>query len=225
VSGSLEVDLRVVRPRGGFTLDAAFEAPPGVTILFGPSGAGKSTLLAAIAGLVEPESGRVACGGEVWFDAERRAKVPPERRGLAFVFQSLALFPHLTAEENVVYGTDPKLEARERSRRARAALERLRVAHLADRRPATFSGGEAQRVALARAFARRPTVVLLDEPLSSLDEDLRAELAAEVRAFVAELGVPAVYVTHGRAEARALGDRVVVLEKGRVTRAGGIGEL
>lgn len=225
MSGSLRVDLCVRRERGAFTLEAAFEAPPGVTILFGHSGAGKSTLLAAIAGLVRPTSGRVALGDEVWFDAERRVTVPPDRRRLAFVFQSLALFPHLTGAENVGYGMDAGLDARERGRRARAMLERLRVAHLADRRPATYSGGEAQRVALARAFARSPSVVLFDEPLSSLDEDLRAELAAEVRAFVAEAGVPAVYVTHGRAEARALGDRFVRLDRGRVTASGPIDAL
>ena len=225
MTASLHVDVRVTRGRGGFALDAAFEAPPGVTILFGRSGAGKSTLLAAIAGLVRVASGRITLGDEVWLDAERRVSLPPESRRLAFVFQSLALFPHLTAEENVTYGMDPSLDARERARRARSTLERLRAGHLAGRLPSTYSGGEAQRVALARAFARSPSLVLLDEPLSSLDEDLRAELAAHVRAFVAELGVPAIYVTHGRAEARALGDRVVWLEDGRVTRAGPIADL
>ena len=222
---ALQVDVRVRREGSGFSLDVAFEAPPGVTILFGRSGSGKSTLLAAIAGLVRPSGGRVALGDEVWFVAGSGVDRPVERRGVAFVFQSLALFPHLTAEANVAYGVDPSIGRVDRRRRAREMLDRLGVAHLALRRPATFSGGEAQRVALARAIARSPSVVLLDEPLSSLDEELRDGLAADIRAFVRELGVPAVYVTHDRAEARVIGDRVVLIEAGRVRAAGSVDEL
>src|SRR5438128_8630797 len=152
----LSVDITVQAET--FTLEAKFSAPPGITVLFGPSGAGKSTTLAAIAGLIRPQKGRIALGDEVWFD-EQHDK-PVHKRGAAFVFQSLALFPHMTALDNVVYGIDRKLP--DRRARAQTMLERMHVAHLADRKPRTFSGGEAQRVALARAFAVRPRIVLLD---------------------------------------------------------------
>jgi molybdate transport system ATP-binding protein len=212
-----------VRARS-FALDVAFDAPPGITILFGPSGAGKSTALAAIAGLVRPDAGRIALGDDVWFDAGLRIDRPVHLRGLAFVFQSLALFPHMTALENVAYGIDRALAKADRVARAMAMLERMRVAHLGARRPRTYSGGEAQRVALARAFARSPSVVLLDEPFSALDRELRRELCADVKDTVRELGLPALVVTHHRGEARALGDRVIMLDHGRVTGQGSVDE-
>jgi molybdate transport system ATP-binding protein len=224
-ASTLHVQARVSHQAGGFALDVDFEAPPGVTVLFGPSGSGKSTTLAAIAGLVRPTSGRIALGPEAWFDRAARVDVPVHRRRVAFVFQSLALFPHMSAIANVVYGMDRSLDRRAREDRARALLDRLRAGHLADRRPATFSGGEAQRVALARALATSPRVILLDEPFSALDRELRVELIADLRDFIRELDVPVLFVTHHRAEARALGERVVLLEKGRVERIGGVGEL
>ena len=216
---SLEVRVEL---RG--RLSAAFEVPPGVTILFGPSGAGKSTLLSAIAGLLRPDAGRIALDGETWFDGGARVEVPPHRRGVSLVFQSLALFPHLTALENVAYGIDRALPGPERVRRAQAMLARMKVAHLLSRRPRTYSGGEGQRVALARAFARSPRAVLLDEAFSAMDAPLRAELHAEVAALVAELRVPTLQVTHDRAEARTMGHRVVLLEEGRVKAVGTLEE-
>jgi molybdate transport system ATP-binding protein len=221
---SLSVAVRLARDAHGFELDVAFDAPPGVTILFGPSGSGKSTTLAAVAGLLRPSAGRVALGGAVWFDAAARAEVPVHRRSVALVFQSLALFPHMTAAQNVAYGM-PRAAAAAQRERARAWLERLRVGHLADRKPATFSGGEAQRVALARALATSPRLVLLDEPFSALDRELRAELLADVGGFLRELAVPVVHVTHERSEALAFGERLVVLERGRVVRVGTVAEL
>jgi molybdate transport system ATP-binding protein len=220
----LAVALRVVRP-DGFALDVAFEAPPGITILFGPSGAGKSTLLAAIAGLIRPASGRVALGDDVWLDTAAGIDRPIHRRQVAFVFQTLALFPHLSAVDNVIYGMDRGATSSARRARALALLTRLRVAHLAARKPSTFSGGEAQRVALARAFAMDPRIVLFDEPFSALDRDLRRDLAADLRAFVGELGVPMIHVTHQRSEARALGDRVILLHKGRIAAIGAVDDL
>jgi len=209
----------------GFALDVAFDVPPGVTVLFGPSGSGKSTTLAAIAGLERPTSGRVAIGDEVWFDSATKTHVAAHRRRVAFVFQSLALFPHMTALENVAYGVERALAPAARARRAADLLERLRVPHLAGRRPRTFSGGEAQRVAVARALATSPRAVLLDEPFSALDRELRGELIADLRASLRELDVPVVFVTHHREEAQALGDRLVVLEGGRVARVGEIADL
>jgi molybdate transport system ATP-binding protein len=227
---TLEVDVRLERrPQGRdqrrFTLEVRFSAPPGITVLYGPSGAGKSTALAAIAGLVQPERGRVTLGGEVWFDSAARVRRPVEARGIAFVFQSLALFPHLDARANVEYGLRRSLPRPERRRRADEMLARMKVAHLGDRRPATFSGGEAQRVALARALAPSPRLVLLDEPFSALDQELRRAFVADVAAFVADARIPLIHVTHHRAEARALAQRVVLLDEGRVTATGSVDEL
>jgi molybdate transport system ATP-binding protein len=223
---ALTVDVHVERAHGrDFTLDAKFTAPPGVTILYGPSGSGKSTTLAAICGLITPQAGRIALGDEVWFDAARGIRCPVERRGIAFVFQSLALFPHMTALANVEYGLPRRMARGERRTRAAEMLARMKVAHLAARRPATFSGGEAQRVALARAFAPSPRLVLLDEPFSAMDRELRRDFVADVRAYVAESRVPLLHVTHHRNEARALADRVVLIEAGRITAAGGVDEL
>jgi molybdate transport system ATP-binding protein len=222
---ALDVTLRLTRSRErDFTLDVSFRAEPGITILFGPSGSGKSTTLAAIAGLLKPAEGRITLGTEVWFDSATGFELPIHRRHVAFVFQSLALFPHLTASENVSYGIPRDVARGERRRRAGEMLERMRVAHLADRRPVTFSGGEAQRVALARAFAMSPRLVLLDEPFSALDRDLRVALSRDVRAYIDETQLPLVQVTHHRNEARSMGDRVVMMEGGRVKGVGAIEE-
>lgn len=214
----LEVDVRVTV--GSFRLDASFRVGAGITVLFGPSGSGKSTTLAAISGLVRPDEGRVALGREVWFDSKTGIEEPVHRRGVSLVFQTLALFPHLTALRNVEYGIDRAVPRTEREQRALAMLERMKVAHVRDRRPATFSGGEAQRVALARAFARAPKVVLLDEAFSAMDRELRYELGTDVRALVTELRIPAIVVTHHRMEARTIGDTAVLLSAGRVEAVG-----
>lgn len=206
--------------RGDFVLEAEVSVPPGITVLLGRSGSGKSTLLGALAGLVRPERGRIRVGSETWFDAAAGIDVPVHQRGLAFVFQSLALFPHKSARENVEYGIDRALPAAERRRRALETLARFHVPHLAERRPATFSGGEAQRVALARAFARSPRLVLLDEAFSALDRELRRALCADVRDAVADLGVPAIMVTHHQREARDMAERAVALDAGRVRAVG-----
>jgi molybdate transport system ATP-binding protein len=207
-------------PAAGFVLDVDFTLPPGISILFGPSGAGKSTTLAALAGLVRPDAGRIALGQEVWFSAEAGIDRPAHRRSVGFVFQSLALFPHLTALDNVAYGIDPRLGRAERRRRAREVLDRMRVGHVAGRRPTTLSGGEAQRVALARALARAPRVLLLDEPFTALQRELRRDLGADLLACVAEAPLPVLLVTHDAEEARALGERVLYLEAGRLRAVG-----
>lgn len=222
---ALAVDIRFARPRAGFHLEVAFEAPPGITVLFGPSGSGKSTILAAIAGLLRPDEGRIALGSEVWFDAGSRTNRPIEARRVAFVFQSLALFPHMTAAENAAYGVARTIPAAERRRRAVESLARFRVSHLADRRPATFSGGEAQRVALARAFAMAPAAVLLDEPFSALDFTLRQQFVHELRAVAQDLAVPIVHVTHHRNEARALADRAILLDQGHIRAVGPLDQV
>lgn len=197
-------------------LDVALELGPGMTALCGPSGVGKTTLLLAVAGLFQPDSGRITLGERVLFDREARVDLPPEARRTAVMFQSLALFPHLTALQNAAYGLPRSLPPVTVKKRASDWLERMRVLHVADRKPRTLSGGEAQRVALARALAMEPRALLLDEPFTALDEDLRRELGSDLRALVSELSIPALLVTHDRSEAVRLADRVLRLRAGRV---------
>lgn len=223
---TLHVSIRLALGTAGqFELDAAFDVPPGITILFGHSGAGKSTTLAAIAGLVRPDSGRIALGTEVWFESARGVLLGIPARRLSYVFQSLALFPHMTALQNVAFGIERRIPRAERRRIALETLERMKVAHLAHRRPTTYSGGEAQRVALARAFARSPRLVLLDEAFSALDRELKRELWHDVRRSIDELGIPAIQITHHVDEARAMGSRLIRMEKGRVVETGSVALL
>lgn len=217
--------LAARRKTGDFTVDVALDAEPGITILFGPSGAGKSTTLSMIAGLVKPDEGSVKLGDAVWFDGAAGIDVPIEQRRVGYVFQSLALFPHLTALDNVAYGV-PKGVAKAASReRCLSMLERFRVAHLEKRKPRTFSGGEAQRVALARAFAMSPAILLLDEPFSALDRTLRRELHVDLRSMVDAHSLPTILITHHQNEARALGDQLVMIRDGRVEARGTPGEV
>jgi molybdate transport system ATP-binding protein len=224
---ALAVDATVERTgRGGafsFAISTRFER--GITCVLGPSGAGKSTLLAIVSGLVTPTRGRVALGDEVWVDTAAAVRVPVERRHVAYLSQSLALFPHLDALGNIAYALAPFTPRAARLPLAHQLLARVGVAHLAHRRPRTYSGGEAQRVALARALAMRPRVILLDEPFSALDRELKIPLIALVRALVAEANVPAIAVTHSIGEARALADRVLKIAAGRVIADGTPAEL
>lgn len=198
------------RPR----LDVNLVFPAGITAVMGPSGAGKTTLLTTIAGLTRPQEGRISLGDAQLFDSEKRALVPAHKRRIALVFQSLALFPHLSVWQNVAFGL-PKADRKARRERATAWLVRARVEHLADRVPSSLSGGEAQRVAIARALASEPRALLLDEPFSALDSHLRQELGEELQALVGHLGIVAVLVTHHKVDADNLGSRVVLLERGQ----------
>jgi molybdate transport system ATP-binding protein len=202
-----------------FRVVAAFDAPAGVTILFGPSGSGKSTILDSIAGLTQPDRGLIRLGDRVFFDSAQSIDLAVRKRRIGYVFQQLALFPHLTVVENVGFGLRG-VSDRERLRRVSAELERLRISHTAGRRPDRISGGEAQRVALARALVTSPNLILLDEPLSALDSPTRRSLISDFRSLRDETGIPMIYVTHSRDEALALGDRLVYLDGGRVVRQG-----
>jgi molybdate transport system ATP-binding protein len=204
-----------------FILEVEFTVPDGVTILCGPSGAGKTTCLRAIAGIVTPDAGRIALGEQVFFDADGGVNLPMQQRRVGYVFQDYALFPHLTAEQNVVYG----VRAEERNNktkeaRAHALLDLLGVAYAAQQYPRELSGGEAQRVALARALASDPAIMLLDEPLSAVDVETRARLLPEISALQQKTGIPFLYVTHNTAEASAIGTRAIVLAEGRVRQQG-----
>jgi molybdate transport system ATP-binding protein len=202
-----------------FVLDVSLEIPPGITILFGPSGAGKSTLLDCLAGLVRPDAGRIAIGEEALFDSASRANLPPQKRRIAYVFQSLALFPHMSVEENVSYGL-AYMQARERRARVGEILAAFRVENLKTRKPGEISGGEKQRVALARSLVTLPRLLLLDEPLTGLDAALKAAIVEDLRAWNAAQRIPILYVTHTREEVDALGERVIAMDHGRVVSAG-----
>jgi molybdate transport system ATP-binding protein len=214
--------------RGELDIDVALTCKPGITCVMGPSGAGKSTILGVLAGLVVPDRGKVVLGDTTWLDRDpgrdKNIDVPVHHRRLSYMFQNLALFPHMTARQNVEYGMSD-VPREERTSKAMDLLAHVGVKHLAHRRPRTFSGGEAQRVALARAIARRPKLLLLDEPFSALDRELRSQLVTLVRELVAELGVPCVHVTHSVSEARRLADHVVVIDKGVLVREGPPAEI
>ncbi len=185
-------------------------------VLLGPSGCGKTTTLRIIAGLESPDA-----GGRVLFDADDVTPQPIEERGVGMVFQSYALFPNMTVAQNVGYGLRVRHVATdERGRRVAEMLELVDLASFGNRRVDQLSGGQRQRVALARALAIRPRVLLLDEPLTALDAKLREQLRVEIDRLLRQLGITAVYVTHDQAEAMALGDRIVVMERGRIAQAG-----
>jgi ABC-type Fe3+/spermidine/putrescine transport system ATPase subunit len=196
-------------------------APGDTAVILGPSGCGKTTLLRIIAGLEVPETGEVILDG-VTVSAPRRTIVPPHQRRLGFVFQDLALWPHLTVGENLdfVLGSAHVSRA-DRSRRTREALELVRIERFATRYPHQLSGGEQQRAALARAIVGQPRVLLLDEPLSSLDPDLHMELRSELVRLQRSLALTIVYVTHDREDAAALGGQVVEMRAGRIAAVHG----
>jgi molybdate transport system ATP-binding protein len=207
-----------------FQLDCAFEVPPGFSVLFGPSGAGKTSVLDCIAGIKTPDAGKIAIDGNAMFDSSQDLNLWPSQRRLAYVFQSLALFPHLSVSENVAYGLrhEPKNAATERSRKM---LAQFGIEQLQARRPGDLSGGERQRVALARSLVTDPRVLLLDEPLAALDRTTRKKIVDDLRGWNAAQKVPILYVTHSVREALALGERVLVMEHGRVVASGAPSEL
>jgi molybdate transport system ATP-binding protein len=202
-----------------FVLDAAFEAFPGFTILFGASGAGKTTVLDCIAGLTNPDSGRIAIGDRTLFDFSRGLDVTPAKRRVGYVFQTLALFPHMTVEQNVVYGLF-HLPSSERTARTQAILQAFHIGHLAERSAREISGGESQRTALARTLVTDPEVLLLDEPLAALDAPTKGQIIDDLREWNLAHRIPILYVTHSREEVFALGERVIVLDAGHIVAQG-----
>jgi molybdate transport system ATP-binding protein len=221
ISSELEVRIRkrFPNPEGSFNLNVHFRALAGFTILFGASGAGKTTLLDCIAGLTDPDDGRIAAGGEDLYDSEKKRNVAAWKRRIGYVQQDLALFPHLTAGENVAYGLRT-LSAGERQTRSREILEAFHIDGLRERRPAQISGGERQRVALARALVTEPRALLLDEPLAALDRPTKSSLVGDLRRWNQNHRVPILFVTHNGEEVFALGDEVIVLDAGRIVAQG-----
>ena len=202
-----------------FSLDVEFNAGPGFTILFGPSGAGKTTLLDCVAGLATPDAGRISIAERVLFDANTSVQVPVARRGVGYVLQDLALFPHLTVEQNTEYGLAHLLRSA-RKQRATAMLQEFRIDHLRQQLPGKISGGERQRVALARALVTDPRILLLDEPLAALDASTKARIIDDLRRWNQVHRIPILYVTHSREEVTALGERVLVMDQGRIIAQG-----
>ena len=203
--------------RKAFDLDVNFSIPnQGITALLGPSGSGKSTILRILAGLETPQYGRVINADTVWFDSRKNINVPPQKRNIGVVFQDYALFSHLTVAQNVAYG----LSKRDAQEKLNLWLDRLHIWEYRDRFPHQLSGGQRQRVAIARAMATEPDLLLLDEPFSALDVNLRQYLRDELNTIIQEINCPVVLVTHDLNDARFLADRVGVLVNGRLHRYG-----
>jgi molybdate transport system ATP-binding protein len=209
---AVEADLR--RPTDRFS----------ITVLFGPSGCGKTTTLRCLAGLERPEEGRIIFEKTPWFDAERRECLTPQQRDIGYLFQEHTLFPHLTVAGNIGYGLCRVLR-REQRRRVGEMLDLFQLTGLENRYPRQVSGGEQRRIALARALVRRPRLLLLDEPLSALDQPTREQLRPQLGHLLAQFGIPVVLVTHDRIEAMALADHLIVLDRGRVRQQGTVVEV
>lgn len=219
---SLEIALR--HRLGAFSLDLAFLSEAGVIALFGPSGSGKTSVVNAIAGLLRPDSGRVVVDGATVLDTKAGVFVPPHRRRVGLVFQDARLFPHLTVRQNLVFGRwfTPRAERRGDLDHVVALLG---IGHLLKRRPAGLSGGERQRVAIGRALLASPRLLVLDEPLASLDEARKQEILPYLERLRDEARVPIVYVSHSREEVARLAGEVVLLEEGRIVGRGAPGEV
>jgi molybdate transport system ATP-binding protein len=212
---SVDVALKL----GAFDLDVAFENEAGITCLFGRSGAGKSTVISLIAGLVRPDRGRIVLDGRTLVDTETGTFVPPYRRRIGLVFQDARLFPHLSVKQNLLYG---RWFAGEEAAPAAfdPVVETLGIGHLLGRRPSLLSGGEKQRVAIGRALLAAPSLLLMDEPLASLDAERKQEILPLIESLRDRFGIPIVYVSHAVDEVARLAARVVVLENGRVAAMG-----
>jgi molybdate transport system ATP-binding protein len=220
----MEFSVRLRKQFDGFLLDAEWRSDAGVTVLFGCSGAGKSLTLQMIAGLLRPDEGSIMLDGHPLFDRSRGVDLPPQRRNLGYLFQDLALFPHMTVRETVIYGAAglPRGETRYK---AEEMLKRFRIGDLADKRPGEISGGQRQRVALARALIRGPRALLLDEPFSALDLPLRRDMRRLLKTTQQESGIPVLLVTHDPEDVRDLAGAIVVYAGGRAVRSGTAAEL
>jgi molybdate transport system ATP-binding protein len=219
------LDVSVRHQLGAFTLDAAFTANGGLTALFGRSGSGKTSLVNVIGGLIRPARGRVVVGGETLVDSDRGIFLPKHRRHIGYVFQEARLFPHLTVRQNLLFGRWFARRRETDGTELAAVLDLLGIGHLLERRPAGLSGGEKQRVAIGRALLARPRVLLMDEPLASLDEARKAEILPFIERLRDEMAIPIVYVSHSAAEVARLATTLVVVDQGQVKASGPAAEI
>jgi len=215
----VEVTDLVIR-YGSYTAvkDVSFKIKRGEFLtLLGPSGCGKTTILRSIAGLERPSSGEIKIDGKVVYSSARGIDVPAEKRDMSMVFQSYAIWPHMTTFENTVYGLRVRKRPKEEiQRQGKWALDLVRMGQYAERRASALSGGQQQRVALARAVAFSPKVILFDEPLSNLDANLRVQMRSEIKELQSKLGITSIYVTHDQEEALTMSDRIIVMSEGRI---------
>lgn len=207
----LTVEIRKQLPN--FALEMKFTVADSLTVLFGPSGCGKTTILRCIAGLAKPEWGCICLDDSVLFDSSRKTCLPSRHRGIGYVFQEYALFPHMTVKKNIMYGV--KNPQKKTGNSLHELLELLKIGDLVNRYPSELSGGEKQRVALARALMSEPKILLLDEPLSALDNEIRCELQDELFKIKSYSKIPMILVTHDLEEARKLGDQIIYMKNGR----------
>ena len=214
----LSVDVE--KQLGDFAVRATFEAADGVTALFGPSGSGKTSIINMVAGLVTPDRGRIMCNGTLLFDSAGGFSLPPNRRGIGYVFQDGRLFPHMTVAQNLDYGRRMHRLVADGASQARI-VDLLDIARLLDRRPGKLSGGERQRVAIGRALLMQPLLLLLDEPLASLDAARKREIFPYLLRLRDETAVPMIYVSHHAAEVKRIARTIVRIENGHVTGVGG----
>lgn len=207
-----------------FKLAVDFVLPCGITVIAGASGSGKSTLLHCLAGLRKADKGTIKCADLLFFDAEKRVNVPPQDRKCGYVFQNLALFPNMNVAENICYGIDKQSKQMQQERLGKL-LSLIKMEGMEKRSISALSGGQAQRVALARALAPSPKLLLLDEPFSALEAELREELGQELKALEASLNVPILLVTHSKSEALFLSKNLVLMENGKVKAIGPAAEI
>ena len=212
------LDVRVEKNFGDFSMNIDFSVDTaGITVLFGKSGAGKTTLLKMIAGLVSPDEGCINCCGKIFFDSARNFSLPPEKRGLGYVFQEGRLFTHMSVKNNLLFGPrfcdrpyNPDLFVK--------VVELLGIGGLLSRKPGSLSAGEGQRVAIGRALLACTSLLLMDEPLSSLDEERKEDLTEYIASIPQNFGIPILYVTHSKEEAARLADRIIVIRGGRIEK-------
>lgn len=211
------LSIRIKKVWNGFKLDVAFEIPYGeITVLFGPSGVGKSSILRIISGLVMADDGMISYRKEIWYDKTKGVCLSPQQRSVGFVFQDFALFPHMTVEKNVAYG----IKEKERLNEVKEFLSMVGLSGYEHYYPAQLSGGQKQRVALIRALAMKPSLLLLDEPLSALDWETRRQLQEDLRRIIKQFQVTTLYVTHDVTEVYRLADFVVVMDSGKIIKKG-----
>jgi molybdate transport system ATP-binding protein len=211
--------VKVTARLDSFALNVEFSVDEGLVVLFGPSGCGKSTTLDCIAGLLKPSTGFIEIGGDVFCDSQNGINLSPQRRRVGYVFQQAALFPHLNVRENICFGINRR-SAQDQEGKLSTLIELLELQGLTDRKLGQLSGGQIQRVALARALAPDPRVLLLDEPFTALDYELRSQLGSALKSLQRRLNVPMILVTHSHREAVELADTVVALASGAVSNSG-----